>query len=62
VICIDETVALCRLQEESCGTQAGSSWRDRPNERFSKGGIFAIQCKHGIYQANGVADFPKGER
>jgi hypothetical protein len=25
-------------------------------------GIFAYQCKHGMYREGGVADFPKGER
>ena len=49
-------------QEAVCGTQAGTSSRDRPHAHYSVAGVFAIQCKHGLYQPNGVADFPKGER
>ena len=45
-----------------CNTQAGNILRNRPTGSFSTGGVFAIQCRHGLYRSNGVADFPKGER
>jgi hypothetical protein len=41
-------------QDTGCATQAGTGERDRPNSKFSKGGIYAIQCKHGLYRRNGV--------
>jgi hypothetical protein len=53
----------CQIQkEEHCSTQAGNSSRDRPTAKLKVNGIFAYQCKHGLYRASGVADFPKGER
>jgi hypothetical protein len=58
----DTNWASGNSQDAVCATQAGSSERDRPNSKFSKGGIYAIQCKHGLYRKHGVADFPKGER
>lgn len=45
-----------------CQGQAGNASRDRVTPNLSAGGVFAWQCKHGLYRANGVADFPKGER
>lgn len=48
--------------QTNCTGKAGTSSRDRPNQGFKLTGIFAWQCRHGLYMANGVADLPKGER